>query len=798
MKVRTGFIVSILFLTVSLCAQNIRVVSASDRSPIQHVAVFNSTRERAAITDSLGIIDLSIFPLSDTILFQHPSFITVNFSVQELAEQKIVELERKNILIEEYVISASKSRESKLTIPYMVDVLEEAMLMESTGLTSAGILEETGNIMVQRTQGGGGSPILRGFEANKILLVVDGVRLNNAIYRSGHLQNSITIDHSILERTEVIFGPSSIIYGSDALGGVIHYYTRDPELAGENQYAFTTHAYTTYSSANRGLTGHLDFSAGKRRWGSLTSVTYKEMGDIRMGSHRNPTLGDWGKVMHYVERINGIDSTVANENPLVQRNTGYSQMDLLQKVRYSPSKYVDWILNLQYSTSSNIDRLDKLNDYNDNGNNLKYAAYYYGPQDRTLVSLKNVLKKDNRLFTNMTTIIAFQGIGEDRHSRKFRADSLLTQQEDVLVFSLNTDMLKVWQTRHRLNYGVELNHNRVESEAWYEAINDGQRWPAQTRYPGGGSQTWSASAYASYKWTLGKRAVLNGGARYSRAGLSSEFTGTTLPFEQIDIVNGALTGNLGMVFTPSDNWQINAILSTGFRNPNVDDYGKVRAKDDFITVPNENLTPEYSYNAEIGISRVVEGYMKIELVGYYTYLQDAIVRTAYQLSGEDSLWYDGDPYRITTNYNAGRGGIYGTTLRLVSNLNRNFTLKGTLNYTKGYNYTDNVPLGHIPPIFGRTSITYRRNRFFLDTYVVYQGWKNAKDFSPYGEDNDEEAMAYGFPSWWTLNMKAGLDVGDHFDLMVAVENLVDQFYKPYAAGVSAPGRNLLLTARFTL
>ncbi|MCK4748883.1 MAG: TonB-dependent receptor plug domain-containing protein, partial [Bacteroidales bacterium] len=233
MAYRIGFIINVLFLFFSLEAQQIRIISSSDHSSIEHVAVFNSSKGRAAITDTFGMIDLSIFPASDTIIFQHPSYMTVRLNKQQLVGLETLELDRKNILIDEYVISASKSRESKLIIPYMVDVLEEETLRESTGLTSAEILEGTGNIMVQRTQGGGGSPILRGFEANKILLVVDGVRLNNAIYRSGHLQNSITIDHTILERTEVIFGPTSIIYGSDALGGVIHYYTRDPVLSEE-------------------------------------------------------------------------------------------------------------------------------------------------------------------------------------------------------------------------------------------------------------------------------------------------------------------------------------------------------------------------------------------------------------------------------------------------------------------------------------------------------------------------------------------------------------------------------------
>jgi len=796
MLFRTLFIISTLILTLPLFGQQVRIVSSSDRSPIEHVAVYNTSRERATITDSLGMIDLGIFPMTDTLVFQHPSYISRQFGHLQITDQTTIVLHRKRILIDEYVISASKSRESKLIIPYMVDVIEEEELKESTGLTAAEILEGTGNIVVQKTQGGGGSPILRGFEANKILLVVDGVRLNNTIYRNGHLQNSITIDHAILNRTEVIFGPTSIMYGSDALGGVIHYYTRDPELGKADSTKLKLQAYAQYATAMKGKTGHLDFSVGKKRWGFLTSATYKDLGDIRIGARRDPYLGDWGKVMHYVDQVHGVDSTLANENTLIQKNTGYSQFDLLQKIRFTPSQYVDWMLNLQYSTSSNIDRLDKLNDYR--GENLKYASWYYGPQDRLFISLKNVLKKDNLMFTNMTSIVAFQNVDEDRNSRKFRNEELLSQKENVKVLSLNVDLLKVWGVNHKLNYGVEVNHNRVGSEAWYENIQTGHRASAQTRYPGGGSETWSASGYASYKWIMHKKLVLNGGARYNWGQLTSIFHNPMLDYDRIHINHGALTGSLGLVYKPSDRWQINSILSTGFRNPNVDDYGKVRAKDDFVTVPNPDISPEYTYNAELGISQIVEGYMKIELVGYYSYLKDAIVRTDYQLNGEDSLHYDGDIYKITANYNAGEAYIYGASLGVTANLNKNILLKGTLNYTKGHNLTDDVPLGHIPPLFGRTSVTYRKSRFFIDTYLVYQGWKDIEDFSPYGEDNEGEAMEYGFPLWWTLNMKAGFEVLEYFDLMVAVENIFDQFYKPYASGISAPGRNFIFTARFTI
>jgi len=792
---RILFIISVLVSSSVLNGQHVYVVNSSDRTPIESVAVFNQSRDKAAITDSLGIIDISIFLASDTLVFQHSSYLSKSFCKSDLSPEQEVQLQRKRILIDEYIISASKYRESSLIIPYMVDVLQDQVLRESTGFTAADILEETGNILVQRSQGGGGSPILRGFEANKILLVVDGVRLNNAIYRNGHLQNSITIDYSILDRTEVIFGPTSIMYGSDALGGVIHYYTRDPQLGSDTTTLFNARAYMQYASAMNGVSAHLDFSLGRKRWASLTSISYKTLGDIRMGKRRDPTLGNWGELMHYVDQVDGMDSTLINENPLLQLNTGYSQMDILQKIRYTPSQYVDWILNLQYSTSSDVDRIDKLNDYS--GANLKYAQYYYGPQNRFLASLKNVLKKDNPVFTNMTTLLAFQSIDEDRYSRKFRNNELLTQQEDVMVFSLNLDLAKIWGARHKLHYGAELNNNQVESEAWYMNILSGERQAAQTRYPEGGSHTWSASAYTSYKWITNEKLVLNLGARYNYGTLYSGFNNPMLPYDEISMKHGALSGSFGLVYSPSDRWRLNAILSTGFRNPNVDDYGKVRAKEDYVTVPNPDLSPEYTYNAEIGINRFIEDYMKIQLVAFYSYLDHAIVRTGYQLNGEDSLYYDGDLYRITANYNTGKAYIYGLSFGLNANLNKNISLNGTLNYTRGHNLSDEVPLGHIPPLFGRTSLSYRKSRFFLDAYVVYQGWKNTEDFSPFGEDNEGEAMEYGFPSWWTANIRMGFEAFKYCEFLIAAENLFDQFYKPYASGVSAPGRNFILTARIS-
>jgi hemoglobin/transferrin/lactoferrin receptor protein len=769
-------VVLFLFLTVNTFGQRFQILSDNTGKPIYNVAIFNKTRDRAAITDSLGYTGILPFLNTDTLVFQHPSYNSLVYPYKQIKNKKIITLSKRNILMDEFIISASKSRESKQVLPYTVSVMHEKNLVHSTSQTSADLLASTGNILIQKTQAGGGSPILRGFEANKILLVVDGVRMNNAIYRNGHLQNSITIDNAVLSRTEVIFGPSSLIYGSDALGGVIHYYTKDPDLSENEKISVSGGAYAQYSTANSGKVSHFKLNIGGKKLASLSSVTYKDFGKIRIGSNRNLFYGDWGKTMHYSKYISGQDSMFVNDQPNIQKHTAYKQIDFLQKFKYSQTEFVDWIVNLQYSSSSNIHRLDKLNDYSKGY--LKYSEYYYGPQNRLLASIKNINRNDNTLFTNATSIFAYQRIDEDRISRQFNSIDRLYQLETVNILSLNVDFLKVWNANNKINYGYDLIYNHVGSGAYYENITNQETRPTQTRYPSGGSNTISTSVYGSYKKIHSEELILNGGLRYNFSYLNSVFNNPSLPFDSTNIHNAALTGSLSLVYHPTPEWQVNTILSTGYRNPNVDDYGKIRAKDDYIIVPNPDIKPEYTYNAELSASRVIEGFLRIDLVGFYTLLSNAIVRTNYTLNDMDSLLYDGDMYKISANYNASLAHIYGASMNVVTDFYNNIVLKGSLNLTKGQNLSDDVPLGHIPPVFGRVSITYDYKKFRFESYVYYNGWKIIEDFSPYGEDNEGEATLFGYPSWWTLNINTSYRINDLLSAQFAIENILDQFYKP--------------------
>ena len=792
----------ILFITFSFLllscqlihSQIITVYSELTGEPIENVALFNVSQSVSTLTNRNGLANISFFEDNDSIFFQHPSYFTVARTKKDLIIHKQILLSRKIIEIEEFIISAGRFKENTRDVPYMTDILQESTLGLLPSQSSADILLSTGNISVQKSQGGGGSPILRGFEANKILLIVDGVRMNNAIYRSGHLQNSITIDHAMLERVEIFYGPTSLIHGSDALGGVIHYYTRDPHFSDEKEKInFKVRVSSQYSTANKGNVNHLSFNTGFDKLAFLTSITHKKLGDGRMGKNSFSSYGNYGKLFHYVRTINGMDSTIANPDPYIQKKTAYSQTDIIQKISYSLSQNADLTLNLQYSTSSKINRYDELNDYN--GLNMNYSEYYYGPQNRLFASLKTVVRKNNFFFSSMTSTFAYQRIDEDRISRRFRNNNKLFQEEDVNMYTWNIDFLQYQESKRRFNYGFEGTMNDVISTAWYKNIQNGEFVPAQTRYPDGGSQTWSAAAYIIHRWKPSEKLLYSAGMRYHYGSLKSKFSQAYIPYEEINIKNGALTGSVSCIFHPGNTWQISTIASTGFRNPNVDDYGKVRAKDNLVTVPNPDLKAEYTWNLELGISKSFEGYFTLSGNVYYTWLKNAITRTDFRLNNSDSLLYDGEWYKIITNSNAGEAYIRGISLSLISDVSPNFIIKSTLTFTQGFNISDNEPMGHIPPVFGRNSVTYSTKKFNTDFYMDYNGWKRIGKMSTFGEDNAEEGTIDGFPGWFTLNLRTGYSISNQLKIIFALENILDYHYKPFASALAGTGRNLIFTLR---
>lgn len=791
------FITCVLYIQTAN-AQKVELVSSSTGDPIPSVAVFNTVKLKSTISDESGIADLTQFNSSDTLFFQHSSFILLKLPYEIAISKKVIKLERKNVLIPEFIISATKHRETQHDIAGMVDVVGSKKLSYLPVLNSADLLTNTGNIFVQKSQAGGGSPVLRGFEANKVLLIVDGIRMNNAIFRSGHLQNSLTIDNAILDRAEIVYGPSSVIYGSDALGGVIHYITKEPILSDTNIVMAQAGAYTQYASATNTNKNHVHFNIGGKSFASLTSFTLSRFGNIKMGNRRDPFYGDWGKQKWYVERIDNTDSVVVNPNPEIIKLASYNQIDVLQKFRYSPDQSSDHTLNIQYSNSSNINRHDQLNNLKDDY--PEFAEWYYGPQKRFLASTQSLFKATEGIFSNFVVTLGYQNIEESRFTRNFNADTLFKQIEGVQVFSGNFDFMKFLDGKNKFNYGVEVNHNLVSSGATKENIISGVELPTLSRYPDAGANTWSFAAYGLYKRYLHSKLIASLGVRTQYYALNSAYGDMyyELPeiFKDISLENKSLTGHVSLIYHHNRSTKINFVLSNGFRSPNLDDLAKIRLTSGKLTLPNPDLVPEQSYNAELGILKTFDGYIQINANYFVDYLTNVIVRDSFAFpDGANTLWFQGEPKETYVNVNSSEGIIHGFSMNMISDLNSDISFKGTLNYTYGRDLSEDLPLAHIPPIFGRANFSYETKSLTAEIYFIYTGWKRIEDMVLTSEDKRDEATEHGFPGWYTSNITASYKFTDQIIFQLAVENVTNNFYQAFASGVPAPGINFIGTLR---
>ncbi|MCC9166236.1 TonB-dependent receptor [Pontibacter harenae] len=793
----------LLFSIVSFSGfcQMVTVVDKTSWLPLAGVTVTGIPGGNSVQTDANGkAVIAELMYKSDSLRFTYLGFQSKTMAVAVVRSQEYrVALVPEVHDIGEVVISAGRFLPQK-QVPQQVEVLQAREIAFASQPTTADLLQQTGKVLVQKSQMGGGSPVIRGFEANKVLLVVDGVRMNNAIYRGGHLQNIITIDNSVLERTEVLFGPNSVMYGSDALGGVIHFYTKRPQLATAGQSnAFSGEAYTRYGTAANEFTAHAQANYGRSKWASFSGLTYTSFGNLRQGANRSSNYGDLGIRNYYAARTATRDTMLLNPNPNVQRPTGYKQYDLIQKVLFEPNRNISHQLNLQYSTSTDIPRYDRLTEMTGDGE-LNYAEWYYGPQDRFLASYSLALKDTAKLYDQARVVAALQRLEESRHNRRFGRNGLSHREEEVWVYSLAADFSKQLQ-KHRLQYGVEANYNDVASEATEENIEMGVSAPISTRYPDGGATMQSLAAFLSNTWSVSPKIVLTQGVRAERVSLHAEFKDKTFfPFLEDEVTqhSSAVTGSVGGTWLPSRDWRFSLVGASGFRAPNVDDLSKVfDSAPGIVLVPNPDVKPEYTYTVDMGVSKSFADILSVEVVGYYTWYRDALVVRPFQLQGQDSIEYEGVKSQVMANVNASNAYIYGYSASVAANITSAIVLKSTFYYTYGRvkEETGDVPLDHIPPFFGKTSLYLNLKKLQAEFFVLYNGQKTLRNYSSSGEDNLQYATPTGMPAWYTLNVRTAYQLTPHLQLQAALENITDRYYRVFASGISAPGRNFVVTLR---
>ncbi|HRW98582.1 MAG TPA: TonB-dependent receptor [Cyclobacteriaceae bacterium] len=709
----------------------------------------------------------------------------------------------KQFVLDEVVVSATRWRQTSSNVPSKIITISPREVSLQNPQTAADLLGISGKVYIQKSQQGGGSPMIRGFATNRLLYTVDGVRMNTAIFRAGNIQNVINLDPFATESTEVFFGPGSVIYGSDAIGGVMSFQTLTPQFSSGDRTNTTGKFSTRYSSVNKENTGHFDVNLGWKKWALVTSISSWDYDHLKQGSH-GPK--DYVKP-YYVQRQNGVDQVITQDDPLLQIPSAYSQMNLMQKVRFKPNESWDFQYGFHYSETSPYGRYDRHNRVR-NGT-ARYAEWNYGPQKWMMNNLNINHIDSNSVYDQLSIRLAQQSFAESRIDRSLNNNERNTQTEEVEAYSVNLDFVKSMRGNHRLFYGLEYVFNDVNSTGMLTDISTSQDATGPSRYP---QSNWSSlAAYLNDEFRVSDHFTLQAGVRFNQYKIDADFNNNLsfypFPFATASLNNSAITGSIGGVLHMSDSWTLSANYSTAFRSPNIDDLGKVfDSEPGAVTFPNPDLKAEYAHNFDLGFVKVLGDRVKLDVTGYYTNLQNALVRRNFSLNGQEMIMYDGQLSQVQAIQNAAVANVHGIQAGLEIKLPGGFAFSTDLNYQEGEEELDDGTTSasrHAAPFFGVTRLGFLSDRFSLTLYTNYQGERKFEDLPQeeqskdeiYAKDKDGNNYA---PAWYTLNLKGSYQLNGAFTLSAGLENITDQRYRPYSSGISAPGRNFILslTARF--
>ncbi|MFM2266884.1 MAG: hypothetical protein RL757_325 [Bacteroidota bacterium] len=724
-------------------------------------------------------------------------FLFLGFSVVGAMAQKANGEETTTDSLPEVVISANRIETAAKNISQQVSVLSSREIGLQNSQNMGDLLANSGAAFVQKSQQGGGSPVLRGFEASRVLLMLDGIRMNNLLYRAGHLQNPVMFDQAAMERVEVAYGPSSVAYGSDALGGSIQFITKKATFSDNTGGAFSGKVWSRMATNNE-WTNSATLNFGWKNFASLTAVTYSDFGDLTMGKNAS-SLGEFGLRTFTSERINGKDSMVATTNKYLQSPASYNQINIMQKFAFkqlTSAGNFEANANFYYTNSTNIPRYDRLTEIR---NGLpRSAEWYYGPQQQVIGALNLQLRDVKGFFNAYRLQTSYQDYKESRNDRNFRSNFTNHRKENVKMTQVN------FEAEHRtdnfsLLAGLEYITESLVSTANKTSILIDSTAPQNTRYPDGKNTRLTTALFITSNYKINEEFQLNAGLRATNINLNSTFVDRTFfpfPFSEVTQKNEAICGNLGLIYHFMLEHSLVFNLSNGFRAPNVDDLSKVfESAGKVLFVPNPNIKPEQTMNYEFAYRfNTDDRKISVEAGAFYTNFTNAITAAKFTFNGADSVLYNGAKAAVFANQNAGKAFVRGGSFGAKVAIGDMFSVRGNANFTEGrLTINDNAtPLDHVPPVFGRIGVDFRKGSFTTQLFVVFNGEKPIENYRLGAEDNEVYARPTGTPAWKTFNWNAEYRLPKYATIQAGVDNIADAQYRTFSSGINGAGRNFYL------
>ncbi len=663
-------------------------------------------------------------------------------------------------VLDETVVVSGRYSEEAFRTDRSVSIVDEQTLFDEAPRTTPEALWETPGVFVQETNYGGGSPIVRGMIGPQLLILVDGVRFNNAVYRTGPLQYLNLIDPLSLDRIEVLRGPGSVLYGSDAMGGVIETFPKAPgDFRDKEGLPANGRALFRYSSANLGLVGHGLADAGTGGFAALGGITYKAFDDVTAGRG----MGE-------------------------QPYTGYHNLSATASMVQRDSLW-EFKLAYMFSQIPDAGRTDKLWD--------KKSLQIYDNRDH-LVWGRFKLDLDS-LHTTGSYTLSYQDFFEGKDAINLADDlttRLKTTRDEVTDQTMGNDLLfitRLFADRLQAQYGLMWYRDWVGSDRMVR--EPGTPWlpVAQQSYPNG-------STYDNYGGFLRVQGdplhsavghVIRLGAGYRLHGMAGHAPAQPgLPSVDFSHIGNVFQASAQYLYR--DTLNLAVTFSQGFRAPNLQEAVQLGDTGKFFHIPNDNLRPETADTIE-WLTRVKVWRLTLSSSLYVTFLQDLIKRERSTWEGQEEV----DGKDVWRNVNGADGLIWGAEGDLFADLWWGFSLRGNITYTWGEEYVPdalNEPLSRIPPLFGTAILRYatggKRWNGFVETSI--RAAASQDRLSPEDED-DVRIPVGGTPGWWTWNLRVGVETDYHFRVSLVAENLLDKLYKYHASGVYATGVNLMLT-----
>jgi hemoglobin/transferrin/lactoferrin receptor protein len=644
-------------------------------------------------------------------------------------------------LNDQVVVTAQRYRTTGFDRPEALTVLSRQDLERGAQRSVPEQLMGQAGVFVQKTNHGGGSPFLRGLTGQQTLLLVDGIRLNNATYRSGPNQYLATLDPFPVERLEVLRGGGSVAYGTDALGGTINVLTHTPQFSERRQLTGTT--LGKYTSGGMEQSGRLALGVSTSKLAMIGGFSYRNFGDL------------WG------------GKGIGKQSP-----TGYEQWSADLKARWQLSQRLLLTVAYQQLQQDSVPVYHKVLLEN-------FAVNQFDPQKRMHSYARLEGAGASPWLNGWQLTVLGQQTAEGRQSRKNGSAVTTYERDEVYTKGALASFTSAPTAWWQVQTGADWYYDQVRSRR--RAYNPASSAPSPDQrglYPDGA--TLSNLAFYSLHTLTFPRLTLTGGGRYNT------FVSTIpdIDLGTVQMTPSAWVGNLGASYALWPSLRLTAGVNSTFRAPNIDDLGTLGIVDFRFEVPNNQLRPERGLNKELGL-KLHRPRFASSLAVFHNQLTDMIGRVKTEEVRQG--------YPVFLKQNISTAFIRGLEAEAEAQLARRWVAGGNLTYTYGQNTFANEPFRRIPPLNGQLHLRYQHPG---GLWARAEGWAAAQqDRLAKGDRDDNRIPAGGTPGWKVLNLAGGYGWRG-VRLSAELQNLFNEAYRTHGSGVSGVGRSLWLQLRY--